>query len=206
MSEQYLTIEHLSTIEIASIFSRISIDPETDCWRWLGSTAGQYTYPTIKIRDKRHYVHRLVYAWLIEPVPLNWRAFQVDHECNQTLCCNPAHLQLKTAKENNRRSNSSTGQNARKTHCKNGHLLEGDNLCAAPFRKKGYRICRVCKNNYQTTPEAQARKRAYRAANLEKVRAQALALHYKHKEKCNAAARAYYYKQKALRQLGKLSE
>lgn len=46
----------------------------------------------------------------------------------------------KSARVNVLRGVGAGAQNARKTHCEKGHLLEGDNL--VPWAK--YRMCREC--------------------------------------------------------------
>ena len=54
---------------------------------------------------------------------------------------NPDHLEAVTGKENVLRGIGLSATNARKTHCKNGHELSGDNLYVVP---DGSRSCRRC--------------------------------------------------------------
>jgi len=85
--------------------------------------------------------HRLMYAWLVEPLPFNSTKVELDHLCRNTCCCNSSHLELVPKRVNWERSvDSPTRINALKTHCKNGHLLAGENL---EETKKGRR-CRTC--------------------------------------------------------------
>ena len=61
-------------------------------------------------------------------------------------------------------------QNARKTHCHNGHPLSGDNL---KITSQGRRLCRACERARRAR-DAEARRAygaAYRAANAEAVKA-----------------------------------
>jgi hypothetical protein len=57
-------------------------------------------------------VHRVAYElWVEQPIP---KGLQIQHLCNERLCCNPAHLVAGTASENarhmiNRRRNGNKG-------------------------------------------------------------------------------------------------
>src|SRR3954466_2649312 len=55
-----------------------------------------------------------------------------DHRCRNKACVNVAHLELVPHKVNVLRGNAPAAINARKTHCKRGHSLSGDNLYVAP--------------------------------------------------------------------------
>ena len=76
------------------------------CYEWQGQTSGSknqtrgYGYGRISYRGKTHAVHRLVYV--LYKGPLTPKK-QVDHICNNRLCCNPHHLELVTHKTNQRR-------------------------------------------------------------------------------------------------------
>jgi hypothetical protein len=95
--------------------------------------------------DGRHWlVHREAYEAIYGNIPAE---LQIDHKCRVRSCCNPSHLEAVTPKENALRGESRNARNARKTHCKNGHLLAGDNLYTRKDRP-GYRECRICRNTY----------------------------------------------------------
>jgi hypothetical protein len=47
-----------------------------------------------------------------------------------------------------------------RTHCKNGHPFEGENLHVTP---QGWRMCRTCRNDYRR--DLRARQRAARTAD-----------------------------------------
>jgi len=119
------------------IASRITIDPDSGCWRCDLN------------RDKDGYaryggegVHRIVYRLLVGPIP---EGMQIDHVrlrgCAWTDCCNPAHLEPVTALVNWERGNSPTRINALKTSCDNGHEFTPDNTY---WRPNGHRDCRAC--------------------------------------------------------------
>lgn len=114
-----MLIVKLSPKEHKRIFSNISIDPVTNCWNWQGAKDyggyGQGFY-----RGRKERVHRIVYAFLKEPIPRG-KTRQLDHLCRNTSCCNPEHLELVTPQINGLRGNGLQAINARKTHCKYGH-------------------------------------------------------------------------------------
>jgi hypothetical protein len=98
-------------------------------------------YGYMKVNQKNRRVHKVVYEEVFGKVPAG---LVLDHLCRNRGCCNPSHLEVVTVKENLLRGQSIQAQNARKTHCKNGHPLTGTNLVV---RLKG-RGCRICINAY----------------------------------------------------------
>jgi hypothetical protein len=128
-------IEHLERKRLRDVPAPIrfwaKVDRSDGCWLWRGCAVppgyGQFA-PT---RDKRIGAHRYAYEQLIGPIP---EGLSLDHLCRTPLCVNPSHLEPVTHAENMRRS--------RKTHCKRGHELAGDNLY---FTKRGDRGCRACR-------------------------------------------------------------
>ena len=65
--------------------------------------------------------------------------------CRTRSCINPEHLAIVTAAENTLRGIAPSAECARRTHCKNGHPLSGDNLM---FKKSGVRLCKACKQEW----------------------------------------------------------
>ena len=59
------------------------------CWEWQASTAtgGYGQSKTLTGQPVR--VHRYVYETLVGPIP---ERHHLHHECENTRCCNPAHL------------------------------------------------------------------------------------------------------------------
>ncbi len=86
--------------------------------------------------------HRWIYQYMVGEIPEGWT---IDHLCRNTSCVNPDHLEAVTHKENVLRGFGPTALNARKTHCKNGHLLDGDNLKVEDY---GSRRCKLCQEEY----------------------------------------------------------
>lgn len=125
------------------------------CWIWTGTrTDNDYGFTTM--RGERGRVHRHMYAALVGPIP---DGYVVDHLCGQPLCCNPRHLRLLTNEQNSRLG--TLHERAKRTHCKEGHPLSGDNLAIRTVGDRRERVCLTCER---------ARSRAYVDANREKVR------------------------------------
>jgi hypothetical protein len=109
---------------------------ENHCWIWVGCRHEKgYGLVGIGGRDMR--AHRVSYEHFIGPIP---DGLQIDHLCCNPPCVNPAHLEAVTSRENTLRGNGPTAQNARKTHCKYGHPLSGQNL----GRDRDWRRCLTC--------------------------------------------------------------
>lgn len=86
------------------LFSKISIDNADGCWEWQGALAGDRRgksnrYGQMKVNGRLAYVHRIAYELANGPIPAG---LFVLHRCDNTKCCNPAHLFLGTLKDNTR--------------------------------------------------------------------------------------------------------
>lgn len=130
------------------------------CWFWL-ATGGQGRsgeYGSFWNGERKVLAHRYAYELLVGPIP---EGLTLDHLCRNTRCVNPAHLEPVTNKENTLRGFGWAGENARKTHCVNGHPLSGDNLLQEPSRP-GERLCRACRA--QSNRNRKRRKRRREAA------------------------------------------
>lgn len=125
----------------AGIWRLVLPEPNSGCWLWIGhANAGGYaaTSRTSHGKRKRFYVHRLLFSLTSAPIPAG---MQIDHLCRNTLCVNPAHLELVTPVENLRR-----GPARQRTHCKHGHALIGENVYMRPDGRA--RQCRQCIEKY----------------------------------------------------------
>ncbi len=124
------------------------VEKSNGCWNWLASTDGRYgVFWSMGRKVKAHRFSIELNGTDIPPGML------VCHKCDNTLCVNPEHLFLGTHSDNTRdafnkgRMISPTQRkgfichNARKTHCKNGHSLSGENLYMPP---DGGRVCKQC--------------------------------------------------------------
>jgi hypothetical protein len=120
------------------------------CWLWTGGLThngyGRFALGLTTVR-----AHRYSYQLAHGPIP---DGYEVDHVrargCRHYHCVNPSHLEAVPPVVNVLRSDSLGAVNARKTHCKRGHELAGDNLIV---ERTGKRQCRICRH---------ASERAYR--------------------------------------------
>lgn len=104
--------------------------PMSGCWIWTGCDDGQ-GYGKLKVNGRMRFAHRLAYAVSRSSVP-----DELDHLCRTPTCCNPAHLEAVTHRENMMRS----GPVVRAT-CIRGHLRSAENT---RIRPNGKRACRAC--------------------------------------------------------------
>jgi hypothetical protein len=102
---------------------------ESGCWEWTGACNSKgYGCTRIGGRTgKTVSTHRLV----LDDIP---DGMHVDHLCQVKVCCNPAHLEIVTARVNAQRASA-------KVICIRGHRIAGDNL---RISKRGRRQCIQC--------------------------------------------------------------
>lgn len=143
------------------------------CWIWVGAINRATGYGHTKVAGKWAYVHRVMYQLLVGEIPAG---FYIDHLCRNTACCNPAHLEAVTPRENVRRGKLGVLRPPRPLSavCPAGHLMEGDNL---RISSSGRRVCRKCSLESS---------RRYKQANPEKVRATHRASNAKYRAKNKA--------------------
>lgn len=93
--------------------AKVDIKGPNECWLWGGyKHTPDRRYPHIQYgllsyhndrpgpRTRMMFAHRVAYIVWRGPIP---DGLTVDHLCFNTLCCNPAHLQLLTSRENSGR-------------------------------------------------------------------------------------------------------
>lgn len=118
---------------------------ETDCVEAPG-TGKRYRSGSVKIGPEKEYSilqHRAAYAYHFGPIPKN---VIVRHKCDNPPCVNPYHLEIGTYSDNVRdciERGRSRNQFSDRTHCKNGHLLGGDNVYPS-IAARGGRDCKTC--------------------------------------------------------------
>lgn len=140
---------------------------KTGCWEWKrGITQSGYG------RCWGTSAHRMSYQAYIGPIG---KGLDIDHLCRNRICCNPAHLEPVTRRENLERGLGIVLQKKRaaeKVVCSAGHSLSGDNVYIRP--SDGVRVCRSCRLKkesvrYASTKDAiNARKREWRRKWKEK--------------------------------------
>jgi hypothetical protein len=112
------------------------------CWEWTGTkTYDGYGTFRPQYDGVVNMAHRFAWETLVGPIP---DGLELDHLCRNTLCVNPDHLEPVTQAENNRRSYSVSGVNARKTHCKYGHEFTPENTYVQWNRGRQGRRCKTC--------------------------------------------------------------
>jgi hypothetical protein len=118
-------------------FSSHVIVLENGCCKWTGciSPCG---YGEFKISSKRALAHRVAWEMANGPIP---SGLTIDHLCRNRWCVNVVHMEVVTSRENTLRGESPPAVNAKKTHCKYGHLLSGENV---RLDKRGHRKCKAC--------------------------------------------------------------
>lgn len=103
-------------------------DNPAACWGWQGVKIPT-GYGQLCVEGKMVGAHRLAYEILVGPIP---EGLVIDHTCRNTGCVNPAHMEPVTNKENVLRGVGVTAENARKTHCSDGHELTPENTYTKP--------------------------------------------------------------------------
>lgn len=127
----------LTQEDLDRIWPYIAVD-SNGCWLWMGRRTPP-GYGRVGLAGAEIYTHRLVYMILVGEIG---KGLHTDHLCRNPPCCNPAHLEPVTCRENIMRSPIAVAAiNASKTHCNRGHLLSGSNVAIGA---SGGRQCRTC--------------------------------------------------------------
>lgn len=138
-------------ITVDRIYARSEDSPD-GCRLWTGPV-NHAGYPVVRIPGHSTTgAYRAVYEWANGPIP---DGMQVEHACHSAnvetctdgstclhrRCVQPAHLELVTRAENNRR-----GMKKQSTACVNGHEATPENVW---HRSDGRRQCRACNRDRQ---------------------------------------------------------
>lgn len=107
----------------AELLGNIIPITETGCWLWMGYVSKETGYGIYNSpNNKKILMHRYFYEHHKGEIR---EGLVIDHKCRVRCCVNPDHLEAVTLSENVLRGEGHTAINARKVHCKIGHLIEG---------------------------------------------------------------------------------
>lgn len=108
----------------------------TRCLEWTGASSNGYGNFSVNARPVS--THRWIYERWVGPIP---DGLHIDHLCRNRTCCNPAHMEPVTLKENVLRGEGLSAKAARRDRCIRGHLYDEANTY---IDKRGGRVCRKC--------------------------------------------------------------
>lgn len=114
------------------------VEKESGCWEWTGC-GNRGGYGAIKVTGRMVMAHRMAFEALQAHIP---EGLVIDHLCRNRGCCNPAHLEPVTFKENVLRGESFTAVHARKTGCGKPNHGAFD-----ARRPEGARECSTCRTS-----------------------------------------------------------
>lgn len=150
-----------------------------NCWEWESGIDrlgyGSFKVSGLKTISKSHTIS---YLHFVGDVP---DGLELDHLCRNRSCCNPAHLEPVTHRENMRRGN------AARTYCPNGHAFTTENTVIS---SKGWKMCLDCK------PISEAKRKA-RHARKAKVAKEKYRLDAEYRKNKQRIGRESYERNKA---------
>lgn len=118
-------------------------EPNTGCWLWTASQ-DLCGYGRMAFNGRNQSTHRIAWQLYRGPIPDN---LCVCHQCDTPSCVNPEHLFLVDMRVNmNNCADKKRFKNSRKTECRRGHSLVGDNLRIyySKYHPRGRRECITC--------------------------------------------------------------
>lgn len=137
-------------------WSKCIPEPNSGCWIWCAAHSHD-GYGNVSVNRKVQLSHRVSYQRLAGPIP---PGLTLDHLCRNTLCVNPAHLEVVTNRVNILRGDSAAALFARATHCLRGHEFTPENtIVKVDERNRTQRICRACRRIRNRNGKRRARER-----------------------------------------------
>ena len=138
-------MQQLPAEVISKFWSKAEIRSAGECWPWRGCISskgyGRFALPGGRLVR----VHRLAWQLTNGDIPTGK---VTDHLCRNRSCVNPQHIEIVTNKENVLRGVGIAAENAKKTHCKNGHSFTPENTITRVRSDRSGRVerdCRICK-------------------------------------------------------------
>lgn len=130
------------------IWRNIYPETNTGCWLWGGHINGDgYGRGYLVAGGRLVMAHRMTFESVHGVLP---EGMELDHLCRTRACCNPAHLEAVSHRENILRGKSPQAINSRKESCIRGHSLT-DNANIYWSTRKGvkHRKCITCHRGLQ---------------------------------------------------------
>jgi hypothetical protein len=128
---------------IERFMEKVSPEPNSGCWLWIGKTHKQNDYGVFSVGHARHeQAHRWFYERVRAPVA---RELELDHLCRVRSCVNPDHLEPVTRRVNQLRGNGFVARHAVKTKCPQGHPYSPENT----YMYRGSRYCQICRDAHR---------------------------------------------------------
>jgi hypothetical protein len=133
----YDRITRLGKLDLRTLEERFmeKVEKTETCWLWR-ATLNNLGYGQFGKDQRLYQAHRVAYELFVGEIP---EGLELDHLCRVPSCVNPAHLEPVTHQENMRRANKRQPLN--KTHCVNGHAMEGENV----YIWRGSKTCMACR-------------------------------------------------------------
>ena len=94
--KQLAALQHRSLV-LERLTSRAEVSEGTECHLWTGAKVKGYGYMKVPKTRQMEYTHRLMWIATNGPIP---SGMLVCHQCDTSLCINPNHLFLGSAKDN----------------------------------------------------------------------------------------------------------
>lgn len=110
------------------------------CWLWEGKQ-DRKGYAAFWFDGKTGRAARFAYGAFRRPLTADE---EPDHLCRVTSCVNPDHLEAVDRRTNLLRGTSPIAVNAKKTHCKHGHVFDEKNTGVVNRNGYKHRVCRAC--------------------------------------------------------------
>lgn len=126
----------------ASFWARVRQGPTSDCWPWVG-TFNRSGYGRVHRWGRQEQTHRVAYELAVGPIE---PGMEIDHLCRNRACCNPAHMEVVTHRENTMRGQTIVAAAAARTHCPRGHPYDEVNTY---FHPSCGRMCRTCQREHK---------------------------------------------------------
>jgi len=140
---------------LSRIASRIEIT-DSGCWEpsFSRDTSG---YAQVSFMSGMELVHRITFTAFHGYIPSR---LQIDHLCRNRACCNPAHLEAVSPRDNSLRGDTIIARNAAVTHCPKGHKYGPENSFPSDLKRGKQRRCRACHLEASKSRKAATRKAA----------------------------------------------